>query len=102
MLRAGTARTWRGAVTTRTSKKERTSPMASRVLLIDDDVRLYELLASYLEQNGFTATSVPDGAKGLAALAGGRLDPVHLDGFTARLVMLSPPLTPPPPTTTPP
>ena len=27
--------------------------MAVRVLLIDDDVRLFELLASYLEQNGF-------------------------------------------------
>src|SRR5260370_34335576 len=71
MLRAGTARTWRGAVTTRTSKKERTSPMASRVLLIDDDVRLYELLASYLEQNGFTVTCVADAAKGLAALSAG-------------------------------
>jgi len=53
--------------------------MASRVLLIDDDVRLYELLASYLEQNGFTVTCVADGAKGLAALAGGSFDVVLLD-----------------------
>jgi len=53
--------------------------MASRVLLIDDDVRLYELLASYLEQNGFTVTCVADGPKGLAALAGGSFDAVLLD-----------------------
>ena len=53
--------------------------MASRVLLIDDDVRLYELLASYLEQNGFTVTCVADGAKGLATLAGGSFDAVLLD-----------------------
>ena len=53
--------------------------MTSRVLLIDDDVRLYELLATYLEQNGFTVTCVADGPKGLAALAGGSFDAVLLD-----------------------
>ncbi|WP_394829894.1 response regulator transcription factor [Pendulispora albinea] len=53
--------------------------MPTRVLLIDDDVRLYELLASYLEQNGFTVTAVSDGPQGLAALAAGTFDAVLLD-----------------------
>ena len=53
--------------------------MTTRVLLIDDDVRLYELLQSYLEQNGFTVTCAPDGPQGLAALAGGTFDAVLLD-----------------------
>src|SRR5262244_3536512 len=53
--------------------------MAIRVLLIDDDVRLHELLASYLEQNGVTVTVAPDGRKGLAALEGGTFDAVLLD-----------------------
>ena len=53
--------------------------MATRVLLIDDDVRLYELLASYLEQNGFSVTCVADGPQGLAALALGTFDAVLLD-----------------------
>ncbi|WP_394837104.1 response regulator transcription factor [Pendulispora rubella] len=53
--------------------------MPTRVLLIDDDVRLYELLASYLEQNGFTVTAVSDGPQGLAALGNGTFDAVLLD-----------------------
>jgi len=53
--------------------------MPTRVLLIDDDVRLYELLASYLEQNGFTVTAVSDGPQGLAALGAGTFDAVLLD-----------------------
>jgi len=50
-----------------------------RVLCIDDDVRLYELLAAYLGPNGVTLTHAPDGAKGLAALAAGVFDAVLLD-----------------------
>jgi DNA-binding response OmpR family regulator len=53
--------------------------MAIRVLLIDDDTRLYELLASYLDQNGFAVTTAPDGKRGLAALEGGTFDAVLLD-----------------------
>src|SRR4051812_24094368 len=53
--------------------------MAIRVLLIDDDTRLYELLASYLDQNGFAVTTAADGRKGLAALEGGTFDVVLLD-----------------------
>jgi DNA-binding response OmpR family regulator len=53
--------------------------MAIRVLLIDDDVRLHELLASYLEQNGLSVTVAADGRKGLAALEGGTFDALLLD-----------------------
>jgi two-component system OmpR family response regulator len=53
--------------------------MASRVLLIDDDVRLPELLREYLEQNGVALTHAPDGARGLSALEGGGIDAVLLD-----------------------
>ena len=53
--------------------------MAIRLLLIDDDTRLHELLASYLDQNGFTVTIASDGKKGLAALEGGTFDAVLLD-----------------------
>src|SRR5438034_10886496 len=53
--------------------------MAIRILLIDDDVRLHELLASYLDQNGFAVTVASDGRKGLAALEGGTFDAVLLD-----------------------
>jgi len=50
-----------------------------RVLLIDDDVRLFELLASYLEQNGVHVTCKPNGLEGLAALDAGVFDAVLLD-----------------------
>ncbi len=53
--------------------------MSARVLLIDDDQRLFELLASYLEQNGMSLTGAPDGARGLAALDAATFDAVLLD-----------------------
>ena len=53
--------------------------MASRVLLIDDDVRLPELLRSYLEQNGVALSHAPDGARGLIMLEQGAYDAVLLD-----------------------
>lgn len=53
--------------------------MGLRVLCIDDDVRLYELLAAYLGPNGVTLVHAPDGAKGLSALAGDVFDAVLLD-----------------------
>src|SRR5512142_2180081 len=53
--------------------------MAVRVLIIDDDVRLHELLASYLDQNGIHVTVAADGQKGLAALDGTVFDAVLLD-----------------------
>jgi len=53
--------------------------MASRVLLIDDDTRLPQLLAEYLEQNGVSLASAADGPKGLAMLEQGAYDAVLLD-----------------------
>jgi DNA-binding response OmpR family regulator len=53
--------------------------MTSRVLLIDDDTRLYELLASYLSQNGFDVEGARDGVQGIAALAASPFDAVLLD-----------------------
>ncbi len=50
-----------------------------RVLCIDDDERLFELLASYLGQNGVEVTLAPDGRKGLAALEERPYDAVLLD-----------------------
>jgi DNA-binding response OmpR family regulator len=55
------------------------STMASRVLLIDDDSRLPDLLRSYLEQNGVALVHAPDGARGLVMLEQGAFDAVLLD-----------------------
>jgi two-component system OmpR family response regulator len=52
-----------------------------RVLLIDDDARLFELLSSYLRQNGVDLEHARDGAQGLRALGEGSHDAVLLDGM---------------------
>ena len=53
--------------------------MTTRVLLIDDDQRLHELLESYLSTNGCSVAHAVDGARGLAALEQGAYDVVLLD-----------------------
>jgi DNA-binding response OmpR family regulator len=53
--------------------------MSARVLLVDDDTRLHELLATYLAQNGFAVSSAHDGPRALAALDAGAFDVVLLD-----------------------
>jgi two-component system, OmpR family, response regulator len=53
--------------------------MPTRVLLIDDDTRMYELLAQYLGQNGITVAHAADGGRGLAALEANAYDAVLLD-----------------------
>jgi DNA-binding response OmpR family regulator len=50
-----------------------------RVLLIDDDARLFELLSTYLEQNGVTVKGARDGKQGLQMLEEGGVDAVLLD-----------------------
>ncbi|MBX7191560.1 MAG: response regulator transcription factor [Sandaracinaceae bacterium] len=57
-----------------------------RLLLIDDDKRLFELLEGYLAQNGVTLTYAPDGKQGLDLLrpnastsSGNGFDAVLLD-----------------------
>src|SRR5260221_3778833 len=53
--------------------------MTVHVLVIDDDVRLFEVLASYLAQNSVRSTDAPNGLLGLAALESGAFDAVLLD-----------------------
>jgi DNA-binding response OmpR family regulator len=53
--------------------------MTMRVLLIDDDARLAELLVEYLEQAGATVTVALDGARGLVELERAPFDVVLLD-----------------------
>ena len=52
-----------------------------RVLLIDDDARLFELLSSYLRQNGVDLEHARDGVSGLRALSERSFDAVLLDGM---------------------
>ena len=53
--------------------------MTFRVLLIDDDARLFELLQSYLGGNGVHLTNAPDGLRGLQLLDTQVFDAVLLD-----------------------
>jgi DNA-binding response OmpR family regulator len=53
--------------------------VALRVLCIDDDRRLFELLASYLAESGVHLVHAASGREGLAALDAGVFDAVLLD-----------------------
>jgi DNA-binding response OmpR family regulator len=53
--------------------------MALRVLIVDDDARLFDLLSSYLAQNGIGAESARDGVAALTRLEAGGFDAVLLD-----------------------
>ncbi len=53
--------------------------MSLRVLLIDDDARLAELLAGYLDQHGVTLVHARDGHAGLRVLGADAFDAVLLD-----------------------
>ena len=53
--------------------------MANRILLIDDDARLFELLASYLGQNGMQVSRAANGKEGLALLDQSAFEAVLLD-----------------------
>ncbi len=53
--------------------------MPARVLLVDDDARLHELLKSYLEDNGFVVAGAKNGREGLERLAREPFDAVLLD-----------------------
>jgi DNA-binding response OmpR family regulator len=53
--------------------------MTTRVLVVDDDARLYELLASYLEQNGMSPAHAPSGRRALDLLEREAFDAVLLD-----------------------
>jgi two-component system OmpR family response regulator len=49
------------------------------ILVVDDDQRLYELLKSYLEQNGIGSTHAEDGRRALTLLEESPFDAVLLD-----------------------
>jgi DNA-binding response OmpR family regulator len=53
--------------------------MSLRVLLIDDDARLADLLTSYFADHGVALASARDGASGLDTLARGTFDAILLD-----------------------
>ena len=53
--------------------------MPSRLLMIEDDVRLAGMVGDYLEQAGFVFAHQSDGASGLAAIQEGAPDLVILD-----------------------
>ena len=53
--------------------------VAARLLLIDDDARLAEMVSTYLSARGYVVDHQADARGGLAALAAGRHDAVLLD-----------------------
>jgi DNA-binding response OmpR family regulator len=53
--------------------------MIERILLVEDDPRLAEMLCEYLGQAGFIVTVAPLGSTALERLAGGDYDAVVLD-----------------------
>src|SRR5258708_6613296 len=53
--------------------------MVERILLVEDDPRLAEMLSEYLGQAGFGVTVAPLGATALERLAGADYDAVVLD-----------------------
>jgi DNA-binding response OmpR family regulator len=54
-------------------------PPGQRVLVVDDEPMVREVLAQYLERDGFRVTGAADGLEARAVLAGGRPDLVVLD-----------------------
>ena len=68
--------------TTAPSRREtQTSSMKPRVLIVEDETALVELLRYNLEQAGFAVAVAYDGEEALASVAGGhaRPDPARLD-----------------------
>ncbi len=55
------------------------APARHRILVVDDDLRLRDLLKRYLTEQGFAADTVPDGVALDRALARNRYDLVVLD-----------------------
>lgn len=53
--------------------------MSLRVLIVDDDSRLFALLSSYLEENNVTTTHSPEGQTALGMIRSGGFDAVILD-----------------------
>jgi two-component system phosphate regulon response regulator OmpR len=69
----------RDAVVTRPVAARHNPAMAHRVLMIEDDLRLGAMVATYLKGAGLEVEQAADGTTGLAALGAGRFDLVLLD-----------------------
>jgi two-component system phosphate regulon response regulator OmpR len=52
---------------------------ASRILVVDDDQRIRQMLVRYFEQEGYRVSTASDGAAMRAQLAGGAIDVILLD-----------------------
>src|SRR6187399_2994464 len=63
--------------------------MATRVLVVDDDVRLYELIRSFLEQNDVSPAHAPNGRRALELLEREAFDAMLLDVMMPELDGLS-------------
>ena len=57
----------------------------SRVLLVDDDALLTELLTEYLSAEGLEVNSVPDGEAGVQEILTGQYDVVVLDSMMPKM-----------------
>jgi len=57
----------------------------SRVLLVDDDALLTELLTEYLTAEGLNVHSVPDGESGVHEILTGQYDVVVLDSMMPKM-----------------
>ncbi len=51
----------------------------ARVLIVDDEAPIRDLVRGYLEREGFAVATAADGPNGLAAVRSGRPDVVILD-----------------------
>ncbi len=58
---------------------QRLNDTRQKILVVDDDCTLRELLADYLERMGFEVRAVPDGRAGLNALDGCHFDLILTD-----------------------
>lgn len=58
---------------------------SAKVLLVDDDVELLDLLASYLERDGFEVAAACDAESGVAAALSGSHQLVALDVMMPRM-----------------
>jgi len=63
--------------------------MATRVLVVDDDVRLYDLIRSFLEQNDVSPAHAPNGRRALELLEREAFDAMLLDVMMPELDGLS-------------
>ncbi len=59
--------------------RERVSDCGGRVLVVDDDPTILDVVTRYLERAGFEVATAADGTAGLAAAVGGTPDLVVLD-----------------------